>query len=143
MSLCKTNIIINNTFECGSICKKWNDAPLSKIRVEKNNLIQDCTFFDSGVIQNRLFKWKFRSQNYLFYESEWGGMNDFIPEMNNNSTYGTIKLGSKNNTIINFINNLPSTLIVSTDNIVITLSVIDCDGVVSVSESNKYKFNKK
>jgi len=143
MSLCKQNITINTTFECGGICKKWNDAPISKIKIEKNNLIQTCTFFDSGVMQNRLFKWIFRCKDHLFYESDWGGMNDFIPEVNNTSTYGTIKLGSKNNSIIYFINTLPSTKIISSDTVVITLSVIDCDGIPSVSESNKYKFNKK
>ncbi len=143
MGLCKQNITVSTVFECAKICKKWNDAPIPKIKLGKNYLIQDAVFFDSGIIQNRQFKWKFRSNDYLFYESDWGGMNDFIPEMNNVSTYSAIKLGVNNTSIVSFINSLDSTLITSSDTIVVTLSVIDCDGIYGVAESNKYKFNKK
>ena len=106
-------------------------------------LIQNSEFFDSGIIQDRLFKWEFRVKDYLFYETDWGGLNDFITEINNGSTYGTLKLGLNHVSIINFFNNLPHTILTTTDTIVATLKVKDCDGIQNSIESNKYKFNKK
>lgn len=143
MAQCNQPVTISTIYECATFCTEWNVAPVPKFLYNKNFLIQNSEFFDSGIIQNRLFKWQFKCQNYLFFETDWGGMNDFISEINNGSTYGTLKLGLNNVSIVNFINSLPSTIITTNETIVITLQVKDCDGIINNAMSNKYKFNKK
>lgn len=143
MAQCKQPVTISTIYECATFCDKWNTPPIPKFVFERNMLIQKCDFFDSGIIQNRLFKWEFRCDGYLFYETDWGGMNDYIIEMNNGSTYGTLKLGLNHVSIVNFFNSLPHTILTTTDTVVVTLKVTDCDGIQNSIESNKYKFNKK
>jgi len=70
-------------------------------------------------------------------------LGDNITEMNNGSTYGSLRLGVENNGIVNFINSLPNTIIKKNDPIEITLRVMDCDGIQNTIESNKFNFNKK
>jgi hypothetical protein len=106
-------------------------------------LIQKSSFFDSGIIADRLFKWTFKSSGYVFYETAWGKASQIITEMNNGSTYGAIRLGFDNNNIVSFINSLPNTEITPSTPIEITLSVRDCDGIENKVQSNKFKFNKK
>lgn len=143
MGQCKELVTISTIYDCAVFCKKWNNPPIPKFIVNKNFLIQDCVFFDSGVIQERLFKWIFKCSGSIIYESSWGGLSDNITEMNNGSTYGSIKLGFENIAIVNFINSLPFTLIDKHDTIEITLSIKDCDGITNKAQSNRYKFNKK
>lgn len=142
MAQCKQPVTISTIYECATFCDKWNTPPIPKFFYNKNMLIQNCDFFDSGVIQSRLFKWQFKCKDHLFYETDWGSMNDFIVDINNGSTYGTLKLGVKHKSIITFFNSLPHTKLTSSDTVVVTLKVKDCDGIQSNIESNKYKFNK-
>lgn len=143
MGQCKQQILISTIYDCATFCEKWNDAPIPKINISKNFLIQDSQFFDSGIIQNRRFKWLFSSRDYLFYETDWGGMSEFILDMNNGSTYSSLKLGVNHAIILNFLNSLPNTILTTSDPITVQLKIKDCDGFENNIESNKYKFNKK
>jgi len=143
MGQCKEFVNISTIYECGSFCRKWNTAPVPRFFLKKFFLVQDSTFYDSGNIGERLFKWVIKSRGYLVYETGWGSLGDDITEMNNGSTYGSLRLGVENNGIVNFINSLPNTIIKKDDPIQITLMVKDCDGIQSTIESNKFNFNKK
>jgi hypothetical protein len=66
MAQCKQPVTISTIYECATFCDKWNTPPIPKFVFERNMLIQKCDFFDSGIIQNRLFKWEFRCDGYFF-----------------------------------------------------------------------------
>lgn len=143
MGQCKPFVVISTVYDCATFCKKWNDPPIPSFFYEKNFLIQNSSFFDSGIISDRLFKWTFKSSGYIFYETAWGKSSQLITEMNNGSTYGALRLGFENDKIVTFINSLPNTEILSNTPVEITLSVRDCDGILNKEQSNKFKFNKK
>lgn len=143
MGQCKPFVTISTVYDCATFCKKWNEPPIPSFFYGKYHLIQKSSFFDSGIIANRLFKWTFKSSGYVFYETAWGKASEIITEMNNGSTYGAIRLGFDNNNIVSFINSLPNTEITPSTPIEITLSVRDCDGIENKVQSNKFKFNKK
>lgn len=145
MAQCKEVITISTTYGCAVFCDKWNEPPLAKLKYFSKGyrLLQDCVFYDSKIIQNRKFRWNFKCKDFLIYQTSWGGLNDFIPEMGNGSTYGAIRVGVNNTIIINFLNSLPTTIINTDELIIITIETQDCDGITNAIESNKYKFNKK
>lgn len=143
MGQCKEFVTISTTYDCATFCKKWNEPPIPLFFYGKNFLIQSSSFFDSGIVADRLFKWTFKSFDYTFYETPWGKGADTITDMNNGSTYAALRLGFDNQDVVTFINSLPNTLITPSDPIEITLSVTDCDGIKNTVQSNKYKFNKK
>lgn len=143
MAQCNPPITISTVYDCGVICSKWNDAPLPKFEYKKFRLIQKSEFFDSGVIQDREFKWQFFLQeDFLLYETAWGKLNDLIPNLSF-STYGSLLLGYNYQNIINFLELTPSTSLTQSDTITVRLEVKDCDGIKSTMKSNKYKFNKQ
>lgn len=142
MALCKPTKNIEVRYECAAFCDKWNDLPIPSFKFVKFKLIQNSTFFDSGIINNRQFKWTFESRGYEIYNTDWGIFNNSISGLIG-STYGVLDLGLSNIKVINFLSNLPSIQILTTDPITITLSVKDCDGFENKILSNKYKFNKK
>lgn len=148
MGQCKPFVTISTVYDCATFCKKWNEPPIPSFFYGKFHLIQNSSFFDSGIIADRLFKWTFKSSGYVFYETAWGKSSQVVTEMNNGSTYGAIRLGFENNNIVSFINSLPNTEITPSPKgvyppIEITLSVRDCDGIENKVQSNKFKFNKK
>lgn len=142
MSRCTPTTEIMTIYDCATFCEKWNDSPLAYFRYHKNKLIQNSVFFDSGVMNNRQFKWIFKSLDYEIYNTGWGTMNNAISGLSG-STFAVLDLGLNNIKIINYLSTLPSIQITTKDSITISLKVKDCDGYENKNDSNKYKFNKQ
>lgn len=139
---CNKIISSETIYGCAEFCEKWNKLPIPKFKLgPKNSLIQDCQFFDTGVIQNRQYKWIISTVDHIIIEFGYGSSNTLISAFNNGSTFSSLRLGFNNLSLVNYLNSLSTVKIKSSDPIYISLKVKDCDGFESAIESNKYKFN--
>src|SRR5574343_1190707 len=137
---CKTPQTITQTILCAKVCYKKMTNPTAKMLFNSWSLNDDSTYFDDN--SNRQAAWFIYTENMLFKEIEYGGINDIIPDMTNGSTYGSLILGLNNSDILSYLESIPNTQIPSGTKFTIFIEVKDSNGLLNENLSNKYVFTK-
>lgn len=140
--ICQTTQNSDYKVTCSKFCEKFNTAPIAKAHFDSFLLVDVSTYYDDGSDENKQVKWEIYAEDELIYDFGFGFYNDAITELSNGSIYSVLNLGNQNEDIINFLNNLPFTVITNNVTLEIRMTVKDNTGVQSENVSSSYKFNK-